>query len=76
MGKSSKTGKSKKDKGIVEEILVEEETMINEKIRVGTMFDGIDSVGFEVGKKFINEEVSESSGVRDSTDNRNNILTV
>nr|AAD25146.1 putative retroelement pol polyprotein [Arabidopsis thaliana] len=75
MGKSSKTGKSKKDKGIVEETLVEEETMINEKTRVGTMLDGTDSAGPEAGKKSINEEAPESSGARDNTDNRNNTPT-
>ena len=75
MGKSSKTGKSKKDKGIVEETLVEEETMINEKTRVETMLDGTDSAGPEAGKKSINEEAPESSGARDNTDNRNNTPT-
>jgi len=75
MGKSSKTGKSKKDKGIVEETLVEEETMINEKTRIGTMLDGTDSAEPETGKKSINEEASESSGARDSTYNRNNTPT-
>jgi len=75
MGKSSKTEKSKKDKGIVEETLVEEETMIKKKTRVGTMLDGTDSAGPEAGKKSINEEAPESSGARDSTYNRNNTPT-
>ena len=75
MSKSSKTGKSKKDKGIVKETLVEEETMINKKTRVGTMLDETDSAGHEAGKKSINEEAPESSDARDNTDNRNNTST-
>jgi len=75
MGKSSKTGKSKKYKGIVKETLVEEETMINEKTRVGTMLDGIDLAGPETGKNSINEEAPKSSGARDSTDNQNSTPT-
>ncbi|KAG7594131.1 hypothetical protein ISN45_Aa01g029100 [Arabidopsis thaliana x Arabidopsis arenosa] len=73
MGKSNKTGKSKKDKGkdVVEETLVAEETQVTKETSVNATLDGTNPAGPVAGQKSPVHQTPENSCATDGKENPN-----
>ncbi|KAG7533312.1 Zinc finger CCHC-type [Arabidopsis thaliana x Arabidopsis arenosa] len=73
MGKSNKTGKSKKDKGkdVVEETLVSEETQVTKGTSVEATVDGTNPAGSVAGQKSPVHQTPENSCATDGKENPN-----
>jgi len=69
MGKREKAGRSKKDKGVVEETVVFDETQVIEETRVETTKDGTNPAGTVVGQDSPIRQDLENSDASDGKEN-------
>ena len=69
MGKREKAGRSKKDKGVVEETVVFDETQVIEETRVETTKDGTNPAGTVVGQESPVRQDPENSDASDGKEN-------
>ncbi|OAO89088.1 hypothetical protein AXX17_ATUG04660 [Arabidopsis thaliana] len=69
MGKREKAGRSKKDKGVVKETLVSDETQVIEETRVETTKDGTNPAGTVAGQDSPVHQDPENSDASDGKEN-------